>query len=132
MSRSASMPAFAAPCVVRGGVARIALEGELDLTTIPSFHRSLARADAEANGRGPPHLLLDLRGLTSMDSAGLRAVLAVAGDAAEHGREFAAVGVNDPVRKLFELAGTTRVLDGTNAVELIERFMAPGTDGVVP
>jgi anti-anti-sigma factor len=126
MTQPESPPVFAARVDVRNGVSRIALEGELGHATIPQFDRCLASAAAESNGRGPPHLLLDLRGLTFIDSSGLRAVLAAVDGVSEQGREFATVGVTDPVRRLLETNGSSRLLDGANALGLIETFTEPG------
>jgi anti-anti-sigma factor len=125
MAHPGSAPVFAARGDVRNGVARISLEGELDLATLPLFDQCLARVAADADGQGPHHLLLDLRGLTFMDSSGRRALLAAAKGASEQGREFATVGVTDPVRKLLEITGTS-LLDGTYALRLIETFTGPG------
>jgi anti-anti-sigma factor len=126
MGQSGSQPVFAARSDVRNGVARITVEGELDFATVPEFKRCLVRARAEADGHGPPHLLLDLRGLAFMDSSGLGALLAAAGGASKLGREFATLGVNDSVRKVMDVTGTSRLLlDGSNTLGLIETFMAP-------
>jgi anti-sigma B factor antagonist len=55
------------------GATRLVLRGELDLATAPRLEHALAEA-----GEG---VLLDLRGLTFMDSTGVRALL----EAAERG-----------------------------------------------
>jgi anti-sigma B factor antagonist len=56
-----------------GGSTRVSLRGELDLATAPRLEHALA----EAGDR----VLLDLRGLTFMDSTGVRVLL----EAAERG-----------------------------------------------
>ena len=120
---------FGAHSAVRNGVARIAVEGELDVASISQFTQSLARIDAEADGQGRPHLLIDLRGVTFMDSSGLREVVAVAEDASEAGRRFAIIGVARPVRNLFELTRDRQFIDGEDALELIERFTGSHPEG---
>jgi anti-sigma B factor antagonist len=56
------------------GACRVALRGELDLGSAPQLERALAAA-------GDGEVLLDLRGLTFMDSTGVRVLL----EAAERG-----------------------------------------------
>jgi anti-anti-sigma factor len=55
------------------GATRLTLRGELDLGSAGELERALAEADGD--------VLLDLRGLTFMDSTGVRVLL----EAAEHG-----------------------------------------------
>ena len=55
------------------GRSLVTLRGELDLGTAEQLEQALAEADGE--------VLLDLRGLTFMDSTGVRVLL----EAAEHG-----------------------------------------------
>ena len=132
MSEVAPQQPFVARSALRNGVARIAVEGELDLGSVPQFSQSLARVDAEADGQGPPHVLLDLRGLTFMDSSGLREVLAAATGRSERGRQFAIIGVGGPVRRLFEVTGTGRFIDGADALGLIQRFTGSQSEGDAP
>ncbi|HEY7282669.1 MAG TPA: STAS domain-containing protein [Actinomycetota bacterium] len=131
MAQADSPPRFSVHSARRNGVARVALRGELDLETVPLLAEHLALLDGNANGDGgrPTRLLLDLRGLTFMDSTGLRSVLDAAHDAARRGHGFAAVGVNPAVRKVFELAGTAEFLNEGGGLELIRRFTKAGADG---
>ncbi|HXJ62975.1 MAG TPA: STAS domain-containing protein [Actinomycetota bacterium] len=131
MSEVGPRQVFAARSSLRNGVARIAVEGELDLASVPRLTQRLAEVDAEADGQGPPHLLLDLRGLTLMDSSGLRELLSVIAGASQNGRRYAVIGVAEPVRKVFELTGSGSVLDGDGALELIQRFTG-ATGGGAP
>jgi anti-sigma B factor antagonist len=52
------------------GACRLTLRGELDLATTPRLEDALAEADG--------NVLLDLRGLTFMDSTGVRVLLEAA------------------------------------------------------
>ena len=56
------------------GRSRVTLRGELDLGTAPQLEQALAEADGD--------VLLDLRGLTFMDSTGVRLLLEAAESAA--------------------------------------------------
>jgi anti-sigma B factor antagonist len=55
-----------------GGAVRIALRGELDLEHAYTFDEELRRVERER----PPCLVLDLRGLSFLDSSGLARLLA--------------------------------------------------------
>jgi anti-sigma B factor antagonist len=55
-----------------GGAVRIALRGELDLEHAYTFDEELRRVEA----RRPPCLVLDLRGLSFVDSSGIARLLA--------------------------------------------------------
>src|SRR5919197_2925709 len=55
----------------RNGVTRVALEGELDLATVPVLEEHLAAIEHD----GMRALVLDLRDLTFVDSSGLHAFL---------------------------------------------------------
>ena len=117
-------PPFVARTASRNGIARVAVQGELDHATVPLLKAQLARlGDGDGNGRHAPPVLLDLRGLTFMDSSGLQAVLEMMAGASSRGRRAAAIGVNGRVRKIFELTRTSDVLNEADALELIQRFM---------
>jgi anti-sigma B factor antagonist len=54
-----------------GDVAVISPSGELDIATAPQLEQAIS----EATGSGADALVLDLRGLTFMDSTGLRTLV---------------------------------------------------------
>jgi len=137
MAQSEPPPRFTVQSAHRNGVARVALQGELDLATVPLLAEHMGLVDDDGDGTGdgdgdwagPTRVLLDLRGLTLMDSSGLRALLAAARDVSAHGHEFAAVGVNPTVRKVFELTGSVEFLNEARGLGLIERFTKADGDG---
>lgn len=88
----------------------IELAGELDLATGPIVEEAIA--DAEATG--PPLLVLDLSGLTFMDSTGLRIVLAADAAARREARLLAVVRGPDPVHRVFLMALLDRRLEIVN------------------
>ena len=98
-----------------GDTASVALTGELDLSTA----RQVESALAEAEERSPERLELDLRGLTFMDSTGLRVVLAADGRARKGGRRFEVVPGPPQVHRVFRIA----LLDRRIA------FVDPSDDG---
>jgi anti-sigma B factor antagonist len=77
------------------------LAGELDMATAPELEASVAGLCAEGAGE----VVLDLSGLTFIDSTGLRAILAARAQCVGGGREFALIPGQRSVQRLFELAG---------------------------
>ncbi|HEX6116573.1 MAG TPA: STAS domain-containing protein [Solirubrobacterales bacterium] len=85
----------------------VALEGEIDLSTVPEAERLIT--DAEA-GR-PARLVIDLSEVTFMDSSGLRVLLTAHRRAEEAGRGFAIVKGGDTVNRLLEVTGLSERLE---------------------
>jgi len=85
----------------------IELAGELDLATAPVIEEAIADAEAAR----PPLLVLDLRGLTFMDSTGLRIVLAADAAARREARRLVVVRGPDPVHRVFLVALLDRRLE---------------------
>ena len=86
---------------------RIAVAGELDLSSALTFDDEVRRAEE----RKPTTLILDLRRLRFMDSTGLRLIMNAQSRAAKRGWRLAIVLGSEPVRRIFRLAGVTRRLD---------------------
>lgn len=84
-----------------GDAVIVAPRGELDMATVGAVEQELRRA----RSRGAAKLVLDLAGLSFMDSSGLHLVARWARDASRDGFEFH-VGEGPPaVQRVFELAG---------------------------
>jgi anti-anti-sigma factor len=79
------------------GCVRVALAGELDISSAPQLEEALGRIEADS----PALLLLDLRGLAFMDSTGLRTVVSADQRAREQGRRLAVVRGPDAVDRIF-------------------------------
>ena len=79
-----------------GGVAIVRVRGEIDLATAEEFGANLAMQD-----RDKP-LVLDLSGVTFMDSSGLGTLLT---DAKERDSIAVVVAEGSAVERLFDLAG---------------------------
>ena len=95
----------------RDGVYRVALRGELDVSTAPRFNAVLS----DARIRRCHTLVVDLSELTFMDSTGLSAVLVGEMHARTRGQRFAVVRGPRHVQELFRLTGVDHfleVLDG--------------------
>jgi anti-sigma B factor antagonist len=84
-----------------GDAAWVRPVGELDLDTV---HRIEAALE-DLRGDGCADLVLDLRGLTFMDSTGLRLVIRWDTAAREDGFRFAIVPGEEVVQRVFRLTG---------------------------
>jgi anti-sigma B factor antagonist len=80
---------------------RVRPVGELDLATVPRLEAELARL----RDAGVRSLMLDLRGLTFMDSTGLSLTLRWSLEASRDGFDFSLVRGEGAIRRLFELTG---------------------------
>ncbi len=90
-----------------GVVHTIGLIGELDLATADDVQAELERVEAT----DASSIVLDLSGLTFMDSTGVRALNTALRTAAEHGHELrVAAGMQPAVDQILELTGMLGLL----------------------
>lgn len=82
------------------------LEGELDLAGAPRVVEAVTGLCRDGAGS----ILLDIRGLRFLDSAGLRALLEAESVCAADGCSLSLTGAGPRVRRVFELAGVLDVL----------------------
>ena len=85
---------------------RLALRGELDVATAPRVQASLALAE----GQDPELVVVDLRGLTFMDSTGLHLLLDADARHREAGRRLVVIPGNGAIGRLMSLTGTDALL----------------------
>jgi anti-sigma B factor antagonist len=90
-----------------GEQVRIAVAGELDLSSALTFDEEIRRAEE----RDPATLVLDLSRLRFLDSTGLRLIMSAQARARKHGRRLAIVEGTDAVKRIFRMAGVNRRLD---------------------
>jgi anti-anti-sigma factor len=100
------------------GVLRVALRGELDLSSAAYVEEELQRIEADR----PPLLALDLSELRFMDSTGLRLVVTADQRARRDGRRFAVVRGPEPVQRVFVI---TRLEERLEMVDDIGGLGAP-------
>ncbi len=81
----------------RGDQLLVSLAGELDLVNVPRWEEELGAIEADSPGT----LILDLRGITFIDSTGLRAVIAADQRARSASRRLVVVGGAQAVDRLF-------------------------------
>jgi anti-anti-sigma factor len=85
------------------------LSGDLDLSSTPEFERAVAWG----LDTSPKRLVLDLTGLTFIDSCGLRAIL-TAQRAGERAQCALSVVPGEQARRLFDLTGVSESLPLTD------------------
>jgi anti-anti-sigma factor len=101
----------------------VRLYGELDLTCDEPFQAELESALDDATGT----LVLDLRGLTFIDSAGLRMLIVLDGQATELGLELVVLCGEGTVRGVLRETG----LDGVLPVADHRTGVVPTSDSPV-
>ncbi|MGI8593472.1 MAG: STAS domain-containing protein [Solirubrobacteraceae bacterium] len=89
------------------GTIRVALVGELDISSAPRVEEEIERLEAAK----PAVLVLDLRGLAFMDSTGLRLIVGADARAREQGRRLAIVRGPDVVQRIFRVTRLDERLD---------------------
>lgn len=89
------------------GLARLALEGELDLSNVDRFAARLRELEAER----PDVLEIDLRKLTFMDSTGIAHLFAANRRAREQNRRVVILKGPGPIERVLALAGVEDAID---------------------
>jgi anti-sigma B factor antagonist len=91
------------------GYMLLAVEGEIDIATSPRLIAALNDAVTDTDGT----VVVDLSAVEFMDSTGLALLIRAQRRMSRHGRGFAVVCPDGPVRRIFELTdmvGTLHVM----------------------
>lgn len=96
-----------------GDTLLVYLEGEIDLHTAQPFREAVANAFA-TEGR-LKNLVLLMQGVTFIDSTGVGAILGRYREVQARGGRMAAVGLQLPVKRVFELAGMPKIIRVCNS-----------------
>jgi anti-sigma B factor antagonist len=91
----------------QGADALIAVEGELDIATLPEFERCVTRMRSQ----GLERLVIDLRRLSFLDSMSIELLLRVHGELAATGAKLVVVRGPRAVDRIFQVMTLERVLD---------------------
>jgi anti-sigma B factor antagonist len=83
-----------------GAVNVLPLEGEIDLHVSPRVRSSLASMIA----RRPKQIVVDLSGVTFIDSSGLAVLINAMQDVKEYGGKLTLSGITQNVRSILEMA----------------------------
>jgi anti-sigma B factor antagonist len=94
----------------------VRLSGDFDLLAVEPFNVEVERAAAMADEA----VVVDLRGLSFIDSSGLRAILEGHGKIAARGLEVTLLKPPGRLMRVFEVTGTDRLLpfDDARAAEV--------------
>ena len=103
-----------------GGAVRLALRGELDLEHAYTFDEELRRIEAAR----PPCVVLDLRGLTFLDSSGLARLLAANRRAKREGRKLLLVRGSTAVQRLMTITAVGQHFETVSEVPAELRLAA--------
>ena len=95
------------------GVTVIAVSGELDSANVAAV---AAKVDA-ASGPGVPAAVVDLSGLSYLDSSGLHMLFKLARRRGEEGTLVRVVAAEGPVRRVFDLTGVHKAVPVDDSVE---------------
>jgi anti-sigma B factor antagonist len=99
------------------GICIVSLVGEVDMAATSAVRE---RVDEAAGRRG---LVLDLSGATFLDSSMLKELLRAGAELGRYDTKLVLAGVTAPVRRVFDLTGTTELFtladDAESAVELL-------------
>jgi anti-sigma B factor antagonist len=103
-------------------VVRVCLFGEVDIDRAGQIREQLENAAAT----GAEHVVLDLRGVTFLDSTGLHLVLEADAASRAQGWEFGLIGGPAHVQRVFDLTGSRARLPFLTASELAALLTARG------
>lgn len=94
---------FTFEIVTAGDVQTVVLRGELDVANAGRVKRALLSAESQ-------RVVVDLSGLSFIDSSGLTALIHAHNAITGSGRRFELRGARDAVKRVFEISGLTEFL----------------------
>jgi anti-anti-sigma factor len=97
---------------VDGGMV-VMLVGELDMATAPELSEVLESCLAA----GPPEVIVDLGGLTFVDSSGISVLVRAQQDLIAQGRQLAVRSPRQLVKRVLEIAGLTDYLNARDVTD---------------
>jgi anti-anti-sigma factor len=99
---------FDIAAAINGSIATVVISGELDNSSAPRVI-SMVQEIAGAPVHG---IELDCKGVTFLDSAGVRALIVSRNDAARMGIDVVVVQPSPPVTRVIEMTGLVGLLTG--------------------
>ncbi|HEY3316556.1 MAG TPA: anti-sigma F factor antagonist [Bacillota bacterium] len=99
---------------VRGRTLIIRLGGELDVKTAPEFRET---TEAALERHAPNHLLINLDGVSFIDSTGLGAILGRYRRIQQGGGRMSLVAPSPNVRRVMELSGIFKIMPAYRSEE---------------
>ena len=92
---------------IKQGVLIVRAEGELDMHVVDEFRRSIDEAFEKS---GVKSIILDLKGVTFIDSSGLGAILGRYKKVNHSGGKLLAANAHPQVKRIFEMSGLLTVI----------------------
>jgi anti-sigma B factor antagonist len=102
-----AMPFMIDGAVDTGGVARVAMEGELDLAAVPLLYDRIGMYLASD---AVTEVLVDLSAATFLDSSGIGALIGCLRQADRCGKTFHVANAHGRVREVLDLTNVTTLL----------------------
>ena len=122
-------PTFSVDQETRNGIARLVVNGELDMLTSPILVHEFSLTEQQPELSA---ILLDLREVTFMDSTGLKVFLDASLRSRNRNRHLLLVGVRPALRRVFDITGTTQLLDHAEAVSIFTEFCRDSVPAIDP
>lgn len=91
----------------------ITLNGEIDAYTAPSLRDTIFPL-SEKNGM---KMVIDLSGVSYMDSTGLGVFVGAFKNVKAHDGQFKIVGLSGRLKRLFDITGLADIIDINNSIE---------------
>ncbi|MFI9244046.1 STAS domain-containing protein [Streptomyces sp. NPDC053086] len=104
---------FSVHSEVVDGILVVTVDGEIDHDVMGDFGRALLSEDATA----PPRIVVDLSGVTFMDSSGINVFIAAYRRVSEAQGWLRIAGAQDPILDLMEMVGIDALIDCHPGVE---------------
>ena len=93
---------------VEDGVAQVTIRGELDLDRADEVANQLS----ELSGQGATSVIVDVTGLSFIDSSGLRALLSAREQLEAGGATMQVTNLSPAVERVLDMTGTRTLLTG--------------------
>ena len=88
----------------------VSVAGEVDLSSAPRFAELMRGAKRQADG-DPAHVVVDLRGVEFMDTAGLEVLLEEWNASRQSDGRMSLVAQEGPITRLLEVIGLSELFD---------------------
>ena len=92
------------------GTQVVSVAGEVDLSSAPRFAELMGGAKRQADG-DPAHVVVDLRGVEFMDTAGLEVLLEEWNASRHSDGRMSLVAQEGPITRLLEVIGLSELFD---------------------
>lgn len=89
------------------------VEGEIDAYTAPKLREAVFPLSEKENVK----IVIDLSGVSYMDSTGLGVIVGVFKSVRTHKGEFKLIGLSERLKRLFDITGLADIIDINSKIE---------------